>query len=234
MNEIKIAYLYYDICNIFGESYNIDALEKYISLAKGKSKTYKLSIKDKIDFNKYDVFYLCSSRKYDQNLILNDLMKYESDIKKAIKRGALFIVIGNSMELFGNKIRTSKGKSIYTLGTYPYQTKEEKNWIVTDCFYDYDILKKHSKIISLKSKNTNIVRNDSKRMFLLSDSFNDLNFFAMELVGPILVRNPYFTIYLVKRLFEYKGIDFYNFDKTIEMEAYELFVDRYITNNSLD
>ena len=102
-------------------------------------------------------------------------------------------------------------------------------------YFEYhNKLQENKTIISLKSKNTNIVRNDSKRMFMLSDSFNDLNFFAFELVGPILVRNPYFTIYLVKRLFEYKGLDFNNIDNTIEMEAYHLFVDKYITNSIID
>lgn len=234
MKTINIAYLYSDLCNIFGEKYNIKALEKYITLAGGKVKVDYLTLKDKIDFSKYDVFYLSSSRKYTENLILDDLLKYKDDIIRVIKKGTLFIVLGNSMELFGKKIRTNRGKSINTLGIFSYQTREEKNYIVMDCFYDYDKLNSNKTIISLKNKNTNIVHNDAKRMFMLSDSFNDLNFFAMQLVGPILVRNPYLTIYLVKRLFEYKGLDFKNINNTIEMDAYHLFINRYIENRELE
>ena len=235
MKMVRIAYLYFDLCHEFGEEFNIDALVKYIRLSGGTLKVTYLNYKDKIDFERYDLFYLPSSKKYSQNLIINDLMKYKDKIKEAISKGKVFIVLGNSMEIFGKKIRTKKGLSIKCLDIFPYQTREEKDFIISDAFYDYESLGKHKKVIAFKNKNTNIVHNDNNRMFIFSDSYNEMNFFAMQLVGPILVRNPYFTLFIIKRLFEYVGLDFsFNEESSLEIDAYNEFVLKYITNKNLD
>ena len=132
------------------------------------------------------------------------------------------------MELFGRKIRTKKGLSINTLDIFSYQTREENFLISQDAFYEYDILNDNKRFIASKIKTRNIVRNDENRMFFLSDSFNYLNFYAMHLIGPILVRNPYFTLFILKRLYEYIGLDFSFFHNTIEIDAYKKFIDKYV------
>lgn len=233
--KVRIIYLYSDLCHEFGEEYNIKMLVKYIKLSGADVQVKYHTSKEIIDFSKYDLFYLPSSKKYSQNLVLNDLSRYKRDIKKAINDGKFFIVLGNSMELFGRKIRTKKGLSIPCLDIFTYQTREEKNEIVSDAFYDFNPLLEHKKIIAFKNKNTNIVHNEKNRMFLLSDSYNEKNFFAMELVGPILVRNPYFTLYIIERLFNNLGLEFSFKEKNVvEIDAYNAFVLKYITNKNLD
>ena len=235
MKSIRIAYLYFDLCQEFGEEFNMSVLVKFINKSGANASVKYLNYKDKIDFSYYDLFYLPSSKKYSQTLIIKDLMKYKDDIKKSIDHGKIFIVLGNSMEIFGKKIRTNKGFSIDCLNIFPYQTREEKNYIVSDAFYDYEPLGTHKKFIAFKNKNTNIVHNEKNRMFLFSDSYNEMNFFAMQLVGPILVRNPYFTLFIIKRLFEYVGLDFsFNEESSLEIDAYNEFVLKYITNKNLD
>ena len=52
MEKIKIAHIYYDLMNLYGESGNIIALEKAFENQDMYTEIVKLSINDKIDFNK--------------------------------------------------------------------------------------------------------------------------------------------------------------------------------------
>ena len=52
MNKIRIAHLYYDLMNLYGESGNIMALEKAFHDQDMYTEIIKLSVNDKIDFNK--------------------------------------------------------------------------------------------------------------------------------------------------------------------------------------
>ena len=103
MKTIKIAHLYYDLMNYFGEQGNITALKSAIKYADVKVSVDTLSIDDKIDFNAYDIFYIGMGSKINQELVRKDILKYKNDIKKIIDK-KMFIATGNSYELFGKNI----------------------------------------------------------------------------------------------------------------------------------
>jgi len=52
MNKIRIAHLYYDLMNLYGESGNIMALVKGFDNQDMDTEVIKLSINDRIDFTK--------------------------------------------------------------------------------------------------------------------------------------------------------------------------------------
>ena len=47
----------------------------------------------------------------------------------------------------------------------------------------------------------------------------------MNIVGPILIRNPYFTNYILEKLLKEKGIDKKLPTDSIEFKSYHYFVD---------
>ena len=49
---IKIAHLYYDLLNLYGESGNVMALKRFIERANIETEIHFLTIGDKIDINK--------------------------------------------------------------------------------------------------------------------------------------------------------------------------------------
>ena len=117
---IKIAHLYYDLLNLYGEVGNVRALSTFIERSGVDAEVHFLTINDKIDFEKYDIFFLGAGSEENQMLVLDDIMKYKKEIKKAIDNGKIFLATGNSMELFGEKIRHNSGLSTKCLGIFPY------------------------------------------------------------------------------------------------------------------
>ena len=68
-------------------------------------------------------------------------------------------------------------------------------------------------------------------MFEYSDSYEYKNFYGMNIVGPVLIRNPYFTNYILEKLFKEKGIDKTLPTDTIEFTSYHYFIDNILKKN---
>ena len=56
--EIKIAHLYYDLMNLYGENGNIKALKKQLEHQGISTKILFLTIDDTLNFDEYDVVYI--------------------------------------------------------------------------------------------------------------------------------------------------------------------------------
>lgn len=227
---IKIAHLYYDLMNLYGETGNIKALKTFIERQNVEVEIHFFTVGDKIDFKSFDFYYLGAGSEENENIVLEDLKKYKNDIQSSIEAGKMFLVTGNAMELFGSKIRLKQGKPIETLGIFNYISIEENKRLVSDLCYDYGELEegKGKKILGFKNCRSNITNNDEYRPFGFSDNIKYKNFFGMMFIGPILIRNPYFTNHILKILFENKGYSFQNITDTTEFEAYHNFIENFI------
>ena len=94
--EINIAYLYYDLLNLYGENGNILSLKKHIESQDIKVNIYYLSLNDKKDFSKYDLVYIGSGTDNNLLIALNDLKNYKDEIKKYIENNKFILSTGNS------------------------------------------------------------------------------------------------------------------------------------------
>ena len=113
--NIKIAHLYYDLMNLYGESGNVKALKMQLECQEIKTTVKFLTIDDDLKFKDYDVVYIGSGTENNQKIVLNHLLKYKKDIEDAIESGVHFICTGNSLELFGNHIEDEMVKNIKLL-----------------------------------------------------------------------------------------------------------------------
>lgn len=246
MKTVKIAHLYYDLLNLYGENGNIRFLEKMLKNQDIDVKVTKFSIGDKIDFNSYDFYYIgCGS---DENLliVLDDIKKYKEEIKKCIDEDKFFLATGNSIELFGTVIfaedNDNQGALVpyEGLGIFDYHSPLEKERIVGEQYFETDLIKE--KIIgfqnrshSLEGCNDNLFKVISGTGYSSTNSsyegIHKNNFYGTYLFGPILVRNPYFTDYLVKNLCNDKDIKYKKPDENaIWYKAYHEYLNNFYNN----
>lgn len=218
---IKIAHLYYDLMNLYGETGNIKALKMFIERQGIEPEIHFLTIDDDIDFKAFDFYYIGAGSESNQRLVLDDLMKYKNAIKEAIEQGKMFLATGNTMELFGQKIKMLSGEIIPCLEVFDYQACEQEKRLVSEIRYTYDSLplNKGKDILGFRNCSCNILHN-KQRMFGFPNNINYKNFYGMDFVGPVLIRNPYFTDMLLEKLFDSKGLSYKKNDSSIEYKAY--------------
>ncbi len=231
IKTIKIAHLYYDLMNLYGETGNIKALKIFIERQGIEPEIHFLTIGDDIDFKAYDFYYIGAGSENNQKLVLDDLMKYKNDIKAAIEDGKMFLATGNTMDLFGKKIKLKNGEVIPCLEVFDYQAVEQEKRLVSEIRYKFDDLLegKGRDILGFKNCSCNILHN-KYRMFGFPNNIKYNNFYGMDFVGPVLIRNPYFTDMLLKILFESKKLKYKEDDSSIEYKAYHEYLKMFNTD----
>ena len=236
MEKIKIAHLYYDLMNLYGESGNILALEKAFEEQDLYTETYNLSINDKIDFNKYDIYYIGCGSETNQQLVINDIIKYKEEIKKAIENEKHFILTGNSIELLGKYIEKTNNEKINTLSIFDFYSKELDKRIVGEQIMESNLFKEP--IIGFQNRQC-ITNNESNNLFevinghannnkLTKEGIHYKNLYATYNLGPLLIRNPILKNHIVKEILEKKDI-LYKSISTIDDKAYNEYIKNFIS-----
>lgn len=235
--SLKIGYLYYDLLNLYGENGNIKVLKNQLEAIGIDTKIYFLTIGDKIDFNKYDLIYIGAGTEENQKIALKDLLKYKDDLKKYIDNDKFLLATGNSIDLFGKYITDKNNKKTKCLNIFNYRIKHESFRLIDEAIFKSDLLDKP--FIGFQNQ-CSIMQENKHHMFKVikgigsqpnssKEGVHYKNFYGTYLIGPILVRNPHFLEYLIKKLVLSKepNYKFKNFKLKEEKEAYNAFIDNF-------
>ncbi len=236
MEKIKIAHLYYDLMNLYGEIGNIMALEKGFNDQDMFTEVTNLTIGDKIDFNKYDIYYMGSGSEENQLLVINDILKYKDKINNAINNGKHFIFTGNSYEILGRYIEKINGEKISTLEIFDFYSKEVDKRIIGEEIVECDLFKET--VIGFQNRQC-VLNNKNNHLFSVIEGFSDnykshyegihfKNLYATYNLGPLLIRNPLFKDYIIKEVLEKKDI-LYQSISTVDEKAYNEYIKNFIS-----
>ena len=144
---MKIEILYPEICTLYGDKGNTMYLQK--CLPDAEFVTTGLNEKPLFLKENIDMVYMCSMSEKSQELVLDRLMQYKDEIAACMKDGkALFLLVGNSMELLGDYIKREDGTRVTAdnlkmSGKIPVETINDKiyneglkvqmyNWMTTN------------------------------------------------------------------------------------------------------
>jgi hypothetical protein len=229
METIKIAHLYYDLLNLYGESGNIKALAKHLEHHNVKVITHFLTVDDPIDFNKYDIFYMGSGNSESFEIARNDILKRKKDIKKVWK-DKMFIATGNGLDLFGKQFKTLDEKNESCLNLLNYEAWETDFRIVGETTAQ-NINLKHE-IIGFQNRFSVLKKVKESPLFqiiegtgyapkIMEEGILCDNFIGTYLLGPVLIRNPHFTELIIKMILEKKALPYEEYQDFYETKAYQ-------------
>ena len=213
---IRVAYLYYDLMNLYGEIGNLKVIEYQLKKQKINVIIDKLSLNDKIEFEKYDLIYMGSGTKKFTLLVLEDLKKYKQQIKEYIENNKFMLVTGNSINVFSKKIGDTEALNIFDFNISYSNTR-----LVGDVILD--------NIIGFQNRDT-LIENNNNPIFNNSEiGIHYKNFYGTYIIGPLLIRNPNFSQKFIKNLIISKKNDFKfrKFDFEIDKKASKSYVETY-------
>jgi len=238
---IRVLHLYYDLLNLYGENANTRAILHHLNLNNIKVSVDLKSLNDRIKFDDYDLIYIGEGSEDNLLLALKDILKRKNELKEFIEKDKYLILTGNAMDLFGKYIETNDEK-IDALNIFDYTTKfinestfknASKDRIVGEIKGTTSLIKE--KIIGFQNR-CDLNYNITSPLFKLDENFsNDLtnndegfkykNVYATHIIGPLLIRNPYFTDYILKSLCKDKNLD-YKISDELSIKAYK----KYLSN----
>jgi CobQ-like glutamine amidotransferase family enzyme len=225
MKTINVLHLYYDLMNMYGENGNMRALTKALEKQELKVVVDFKSLGDKIDFNKYDIIYVGTGTDENYELAKDDLRKYANELKACIKNKVFILATGNALDLFSElKILNFKVKKIdfRIIGEQIYHYKDINKTVIGFQNRDKVIIDSHEKYLF------DVINGTGYDINYMYEGINNNNFYGTYLLGPILIRNPYFLEYIIKRLMEEKNLEYKIVEHDISYKAYEEFLNNFV------
>lgn len=236
-----IEVLYPEVCNLYGDLANVS----YIKDALDDVKIVETHLNDEPLFvrkspgmkNAPDMVYMGTMTEDNQLLVIEKLSKYKEAIRSCIEDGMNFLITGNAVEVFGNKIieddvELAEGLGIIDIEARRQYTQRYNSLYVGDFAAENEVIK----IVGFKSTFGFIYGNDlEKKLFDTVLGYADNletknegvrvnNFIATYVIGPLMVLNPPFAKwYLKNRLGKDVEPAFYG----PAMDAYNARVEEY-------
>lgn len=204
---MKIEILFPEFCNLFGDLSNMKYLQQ--CLPDAQFIETPLEAEPRFATEKMDLIYLGPMTERTQEKVIEKFLPLKARLQELIDAGTVFLFTGNAMEVLGHAIYTEDGREIPGLAILPITAKRDlmhrHNSTFLGSFEDKSIM-------GFKSQFTMatplagaqglfpVERGVGLKRGCPFEGVRQNNFFGTYLLGPILLLNPDFTLYLLHRM----------------------------------
>lgn len=205
---MKAEILFPEVCNLYADTQNI----RYLSRCCPALEIVETPLKTRPAFLDEDItlVYMGSATEKGLMLAVETLLPYKEEIQAKIDAGQLFLITGNAMDAFGQRVESDGDWHFDGLGLLPtraqYTMMKRQNSFFLGTF---DTESGPMDIVGFKSLFGHtygapeedglftMVRGTGRNAKTALEGFRIHNFMATHLIGPLLILNPPFTKYLL-------------------------------------
>lgn len=215
---IKIAHLYPDMLNLYGDRGNIIALKNRMERRGIDVQIDKITMGKNFISDNYDILFVGGGQDFEQDVLLNDLKQgKDKEIKKAVENSKVLLAICGGYQMLGKYYKTYDGKMLeymgildfYTegrqdrlIGNYAFKTKEGIEIVGFENHSGRTYLGKNIEPLGTVIKGYGNNGEDT------SEGVRYKNTFGTYSHGPILPKNSRFTDLLISLALKNKYNDF--------------------------
>ena len=211
MGKIVIEVLFPEVANLYGDRFNVNYLAKSLSINGCEVEIIEDELSKEPYFvnNKPDFVYMGPMTEHSQELVIDKLMPYKARIETLIEERVVFLITGNAVEIFVERIECEDGKVIDAMSLFPLVAKRKMfrryNSLFLGTYEDIKVVGFKSQFSHSYNSNAEngfltVVRGDGMSPGENKEGVIRNNFMGTYLLGPLLVLNPDFTKLIMKRL----------------------------------
>lgn len=128
---IKIAYLYEDLMNTYGDSGDVKILRFLLKREGYDTQVDNISLGDDFNAEDYDFVFFGGGQDFEQTVVAKDLPRHKETLEKYIGEGNPMLCICGGYQLMGSYYKTNSGVTIKGLDILPLHTvfKADKRMI---------------------------------------------------------------------------------------------------------
>lgn len=213
--EINLAWMYPDLLNLHGERGNAQAFKHISDLLGIELKIDRIDdIEAKIDFDKYDILlFNCGELKMVSTIVkyLKPQLKY---FKKYIKDKKTIVTTGTTSAFLGKKVIRLDGEEISGLGVLDMEAKERELVVGDDIYFE---LENGMEITGSQIQMVDVEINKEPPLGIIKYGYGNNggetegiikdNIIFTNCLGPVFVKNPWFTEKIIREVCLLKGIE---------------------------
>lgn len=122
MTTIKIAYLYEDLMNTYGDCGDVKII-RYLLQKKGYDcQVVNISLEDDLPAFDFDFIFFGGGQDFEQSVVAQDIQRHRSILKQYLEAGGPMLCICGGYQFLGSYYQTSSGQTIKCLGLLPLHT----------------------------------------------------------------------------------------------------------------
>lgn len=241
-NIINIAWMYPDILNLHGDRGNAKAFELISKKIGVKLNIDRIdNLEEKIDFEKYDILLFNAGELKTIKTISDVLKGQKEELDKYIKDNKIILITGSTGALFADKITRIDNSSFEGLNILNMDIKERDIVIGDDLYYSVGKMQIMSSQIQMIDIMLNKVKPFGNIKYGYGNNGTDVegarykNVIFTNALGPVLVKNPWFTEYIIKLACKNKNVKIKTKKVNYELELKSLestkeFINKKINN----
>ncbi len=235
--ELKIAHLYPELLNLYGDKGNIITLEKRAKW-RGIDVTVKeYNLTDEIDFENTDILFIGGGSEREQLLVCEKLKECKDELKKYVENNGVVLAICGGYQLLGNYYKmndeTIQGLEILDIYTEVGENRLIDNVVIETEFFDIPVVgfenHRGRTFINNHTPLGKVVYGNGNNG---TDAFEGVmykNVMGTYLHGPLLPKNPHLCDYIIKKALQnkYGEFELQDLDDSIELTANAYIVNRF-------
>ncbi len=226
---LNVVWAYPDILNLHGDRGNLFAIEKVAKLLDVETKITKIeNYNEKIDFENADIILFNVGEVKVMSTIVNVLKSQEEELMKYIENRKVIILIGTTGCIMAKETIRSDGSKFDGLGVLDMVCTERKDVYGNDLYFklneeNVEIMANQIQLIDTQLNSDialgNVMygmgNNDGKN----TEGAKYKNVIFTNALGPVLVKNPWYTEKIIKTALANKGE---TIEKKIDKEEFEI------------
>ncbi|MBR2279204.1 MAG: glutamine amidotransferase [Eubacterium sp.] len=237
---IKIAHLYPDMLNLYGDRGNIIALTERMNARGIEVQTDAITMGKTFNADDYDILFIGGGQDFEQDVLLEDLKQGKDvQIQNAIEGGKVMLAICGGYQMLGKYYKTYDGKMLEYMGALDFYTEGKPERMIGNYAYK---TKEGIEVVGFENHSGrtylgNGVEPLGKMIKGYGNNGEDgtegvryKNTFGTYSHGPVLPKNPQFSDLLISKALEnkYGKSELAPLDDTLEEKAQKQVMKLYI------
>lgn len=237
---IRIAHLYPDMLNLYGDRGNIIALTERMKARNIDVVTDQITMGRSFNSDDYDILFVGGGQDFEQDVLLDDLKKGKDlEIKRAIENSKVFLAICGGYQMLGKYYKTYDGKMLEYMGALDFYTEGKEERMIGNYAFK---TKEGIEVVGFEnhSGRTYLGKNVEPLGKMIKGYGNNgedgtegvryKNTFGTYSHGPVLPKNSQLADLLISKAVEnkYGKTDLAPLDDTLEIKAQQQVMKLYI------
>lgn len=235
--ELKIAHLYPELLNLYGDRGNIISLKKRAEWRNIDVQVREYTLNDKIDFENIDILFIGGGSDREQLLVCERLKEIKDEFKQYVENNGVVTAICGGYQLLGSyykmKDETIQGLEILDIYTESGEGRLIDNVVIQTDFLDRPVVgfENHGGRTFINNHNSfgKVVYGNGNNGTDGMEGVLYKNVIGTYLHGPLLPKNPHLCDYIIKKALQnkYGEVELQDLDDSIEFSANEYVVNRF-------
>lgn len=232
MKTLRIAHLYSELLNIYGDGGNVLTLKKRYEWRGGNVIVDEINIGDSL--TEHDIYFIGGGQDTQQIEVANDIQKHKEFLISERDRGAVFLGICGGYQLLGHYYQPFEGEKLLGIDLLDAYTVAGNNRFIGNVTIETDLVEPETLVGFENHSGLTYLQGATKPLgkTVVGQGNNGVdgtegarykNVFGTYLHGSFLPKNPHFADLLIELALGEKLLEL---DDTVEKSAHVALVNK--------